>query len=232
MANCPDGLTSGFGVPDSLRSALCSTRSYFGKDHNGFGVYVAGSGCFIGNTGRQSVVMTAAHNLYHPVLKRKARWVNFQFGRVGQNFMASRTLSSGNVPIEFIRGVNALHEWDFALARIPLLRSDRFTPLPIEKSTATGETGKILVGYPNEGACKGLFKPYHTVVSVTPSSPANYSYRNQETYRGMSGGPLIGKTTDGGEYVSYGVHTLGRSNIPHRAVRFSEPVMRRIHGWL
>lgn len=227
----PDGLRSGFGIAAPLRNAVCSTRSYFGRDHNGLGVYQAGTGFFVGNIRGSSAVMTAAHNLYNQELGRKAKCVKFHFGRRGQTALASRELRGAKVPREFLYGHSQLHRWDFALAIVSRLGSDRFVPLPIERSTALGETGKLIVGYPNEGRCSGMFLPYHSIVRVTPSSSNNYDYNNQETYQGMSGGPLIGRTQDDQQLVAYGLHTLGESSFAHRAIRFSEPVVRRLQSW-
>jgi V8-like Glu-specific endopeptidase len=231
MASCPSGLSIGFGLSGSLANSVCVSRSYFGRDSSGLGVYVSGTGWLMRTVGNVSIVCTAAHNLYHSDLGRPARWIALYFGRRDESAAASRSVKRALFPDEF-RDDYAPVQWDFGIAFIDALGSDRFHPIAPRGSTAVGDTEKLLVGYPNEGACKGRFQPYHAQVAVFPSGPSNYGYRPQTTYVGMSGGPLLARPD--GTLLSYGVHVRGDSGDPngHRAVRFTPPVLARILDWL
>lgn len=232
MAQCPDGYSRGFGIPQKLRPAVCMTRSYFGKASNGLGIWMAGSGFLISMKSRSCGVLTAAHNIYHPQYRRKAQWVDFYFKRDGQVELAKRRMTRANVPREFTAGGANHYEWDFAIAWMGAVLPDRFRPIKVATSTATHTTQKILVGYPNEGRCNATFRPRHAQFAVKPYGPNTYSYLDQPSYGGLSGGPLLSQPSLNEELSAYGLHTLGGRNGDPRAIRFSPPVIRRLRGWV
>lgn len=224
---CPDGLIPGFGLPEYLRRSVCLSRSYFGKDRTGLGVYLSGTAFLIETDAVRSILLTAAHNVYHPGLGRAAEWVDCYFGRSGDSSAASRQMRSARYPDEFDDDSTAPESWDFAAIRVNPVDPGRFTPIPLRESSSPNDTEKIIVGYPAEGACQGTFRPFHAMLTVFPSSPVNYKYRAQQTYVGLSGAPLLTTTEP---YGAFGLHIRGGAG--HRAVRFTRPVLNRISAWL
>jgi V8-like Glu-specific endopeptidase len=228
MADCPDGLVPGFGPGDAIPNAVCATRSFFGSDAAGLDIIVSGTGYLIRSGANGSFVLTAAHNLHHPDFDREVLAMDLFFGRHGEVAAERRALAGIAFPPEYAESF-APPQWDFGVARVAMLNAN-FRPIPLAASTAAGDTGKIIVGYPDDGDCKDSFEPYHANFQVFPSGPSNYGYRDQMTYVGMSGAPLL--AMQGGQVVSsFGIHIRGPApGEPdrHRGVRFSPAVLERI----
>ncbi len=226
---CPDDLQLGFGISRSESSAICQMQSYFGIGNNGLGVYRSGTGTLFESGSSLRHVITAAHNLYDHTTSRNARWVSLWFRRRGGHSLATRAALECFVPDEFRESSTALAEHDFGVVRVKPLSRDRFRGVVLGNSSLPGPSPKMLIGYPNEGDCKGKRQPFHSVFTVRPSGPRNYSYDSQETYAGMSGGPLL--TRNGRQLTSYGVHIRGNGNEKSRAVRFVPVIRRSVLNW-
>lgn len=223
---CPDGLVPGAGLDQRLRRSICSTRSFFGRDAYGAAVYAAGTGVLIDTVGQSSFVLTAAHNIWDPVLRTGAKWVGLHFGRDGDSWNATRDMVDARYPAEFDDDGSAPVAWDFALIRVKALGADRFTPIALEESLDDAKAR--LVGYPNEGSCKGRFAPYHAIASLKAASADAFRYANQATYQGMSGGPLL----TAGQPMVRVIGTHVRGGMGARAVRHSKPMIARTRQWI
>lgn len=235
--SCPAGLASGFGVSAAESAAICFLKSYFGIGSDGLGVYATGTGLLIEAGASARHVVTAAHNVCRHGLDisgrgRKAVWTSLWFRRNGSNSFATRDVIQYSYPDRFAAASSAPADSDYAILRVNPLASDRFGGVTLAESTASGETDKLLVGYPDEGGCQGSAKPWHARLVVAPSGPANYGYKPQPTYAGMSGGPLFTRVARGGSLRCWGIHIRGGDAEPHRAIRFSAPVLTEIDTWL
>lgn len=231
MANCPDGLSPGFGISAPASNAVCFIKSYFGIGPDGLGLYKSGSGMLFDSGARSRHVVTAAHNIYDHTTRRNAIWASMYFGRVGNMSMATRDATAMFTPDAFRAADEAPPTSDFGVMRINPLGTDRFSGIPLALSTATGETRKLLIGYPDDGICKGDCRPYSATLTVAPLGASNYRYNDQSTYIGMSGGPLLSNGSDGSELRSFGLHIRGEENA-ERAIRFSQPVYDQIMAWI
>lgn len=223
MPICPEGLNAGFALDPLVANAICSIRTDFGP------VIRNGTGWLARTEDGSSVIVTAAHNLFHPQQGLAAQQVELFFGREGFASTASRTAEGFDFPQQFVAS-GALPRWDFGLIRVNALDPAQCRPIPLVQSTSPNDTDKLIVGYPDEDDCANTFMPYNVRATVFPASPFEYGYRgNVATYRGMSGGPHLGDV-DGG-IVSYGIlvrgPVAGQPNVP-RAVRFSATVLQGI----
>lgn len=230
MPECPDGLSSGFGVPAPVPAAICFVKSYFGIGPGGLGSYRSGSGMLFDSGTRSRHVVTAAHNLYDHDTARLAVWTSLYFGRAGGMSMATRDATAMFVPDDFRNASEPPAECDYGVLRINPLGPDRFPAIPLAVSTATAATEKLLIGYPDDGACQGRCQPYNARFWVTPLGATNYAYTAQDTYVGMSGGPLL-TNVEGSGLRCFGVHIRGAPNA-ERAIRFAQPVYDQIMHWV
>ena len=228
---CPDQLDPGFGIAPPHRNAICFAKSYFGIGPDGLGIYRTGTGFLIDSGNVRRHVLTAAHNVFHHNVRREAQWISLWFGRNGATALATRDATGWSFPQAFEDADIAPGDCDYALLRINPLGADRFDGLTFAVSSAQGLTEKLLVGYPDEGTCKGKAEPWHVRLSVEPSSPKNYRYIDQPTYAGMSGGPLLTGNTAGDGYKAWGIHIRGGDTEQQRAIRFSESVYEEIMSW-
>jgi V8-like Glu-specific endopeptidase len=226
MPDCPEGFEIGFGIPGPMSNAICFTNSSFGN-----GNYVAGTGMLFKTTSTASYVVTAGHNIYRHELAREAEWIGIYFGREGERYLASRDAKKWYVRDAFIESADRLAKHDFGVLKVCPLGGDRFKPIPLGLVTNPNSTSKLLIGYPNEGACSGSRQPYHAEFVVSPSGSSNYTYDGQPTYAGMSGGPLLARETIAGPILSYGLHIQANSPDGVSAVRLSADVQDQINIW-
>ena len=211
----------------SVRREPISARTPQGDD-----IFWNGTGYLFRTTGGTSAIATAAHNLYHPQRRLRAQAIEVNFGRDGGSTVGQRAMRSCFYRQQFVQ-TGGSPEWDYGVIEVDALPLDQFPEIPLILSTAAGDTRKLLAGYPDAGGCKDTFIPYHATFTVFPCSASNYGYRNQVTYTGMSGGPLLGRTDDDA-LVSYGIHVRGPAsanpNAP-RAIRFSASILQDMQGW-
>lgn len=229
---CPDQLTPGFGIDSPSSAALCFLKSYFGIGPDGLGLYRSGTGFLIDSGSQRRHILTAAHNVYHHGVRREARWISLWFRRNASQSLATRDATDWSFPDAFRAAPSAPGDSDYALLRCKPLGADRFSGFPLAVSTAAGETEKLLIGYPDEDRCRGKAEPYHARLAVAPSGPNTYRYRDQMTYAGMSGGPLLTRSQQTGDLTAWGIHTRGGATEMQRAIRFSADVHAEIMSWI
>jgi V8-like Glu-specific endopeptidase len=233
MARCPDGLAAGFGLPSNIANSICLIKSDFGIQNNGLKKIVTGTGVHVANRRRSSFVATAGHNIYDHDLKKLARRIECWFARRADNSMAYRNVEDAFVRDEFSSAREAIAEHDFGLLRVSSLGVDRFPGIGIEQTSAEIDLAARLTGYPDEGACSGSFKPFHVDAVLRSVGSELFDYAVVvNSYRGMSGGPLVGRRQRDMQVVAYGLHFRGPNDDNVRAIRFSSGVVNTYRDWL
>lgn len=229
MANCPEGLTPGFGVGKSAALAICLLRTDFGIV-DGTRRLRFGSGMLFKTAGQSSFVVTAGHNIYDHAFDRTARKMTLWFGRKGGVDMAKREGQAWNAAAAFTAATTPIAGDDFGVVRVRVLGSDRFTPIELADPSALSTPNRLLTGYPNEDACQGKFMPYNVLLNTSDFGETNYRYADEPTYLGMSGGPLLARPSQTATIACYGIHIRGAASAA-RGVRFAPRVRQEIASW-
>lgn len=228
---CPDGLDPGFGLEEKFHAAICQIRSRFEPEPGGLDHFEWGTGLLFRNRNTSSYILTAAHVIFSPRLRRYCARAELFFPIPGEDRRAVRVAQNRWVPEAFENSTLADPRWDFGVFRTKEVSGPNVSPVPLFRNTAPRTAPMLLTGYPNEGACSGSGRVFHGVSDTQAVGDGNFDYAALQTYAGMSGGPLLHELDD--RLACWGVHIRGEDpEEPRRAVRLNDRNIRIIANWL
>jgi hypothetical protein len=242
MSNYP-GLLAGTGLlPLYLAESIARVAAVFGDPAGGQTEY--GTGFLVRRKDGSSYLATAAHVLFKTDFDYP-RQVTIWLGQRGGSCAKAVTVMDAQpspffVPEEFKRQPLSATGSDYGLVRIDdpggtLLAFHHF----IASSAAPVQNVVRLYGYPKNNDEPQSGDPYYTILEAVPEGSECFSYAHvpdqpgpsaPATYKGMSGGPLIGNSTTDKTDRVFGIHTRGGTDI--RAVRMSDKVRAAMKGWI
>ena len=236
------GLFAGIGLlPQHLADSIAQVRAFFGDPAGGKIEY--GTGFLIRQAGNRSYLATAAHVLFKRDYGLPVR-IEVYLGQRSDSCAKALTIYGQDkpffVPDEFTGSNNPPAGSDYGLIRIDndagsLANFHHF----VASSANPVQSIVRLYGYPKDGINPQSDDPYYTVLEAIPEGTECFSYAHTPdqpaptapaTYRGMSGGPLIGNSSTDRTNRVFGIHTRGDDGI--RATRMSETVRNTMKSWI
>lgn len=242
MSDYP-GLMAGTGLlPQHLANSIAQVASVFGGPASG--VTEHGTGFLVRRKDGKSYLVTAAHVLFKPPFGYPRR-VTLLFGQWSDSYAMAVTVEAGPgepfvVADEFRQMPVPSAGSDFGLVRITDPQGDLANYHHFIASSADPVQSIVrLYGYPKNDNDPQSDDPFYTVLEAVPEGSQSFSYAHiadqqgptaPATYRGMSGGPLIGNSSTDQTDRVFGIHTRGGTDV--RAVRMSSKVRNTLKGWI
>lgn len=242
MSNYP-GLMAGTGLlPQHLADSIAQVAAVFGDPAGGTTEH--GAGFLIRRADGRSYLATAAHVLFKSGFGYPQK-VSIRLGQRSDSCAIAKTVTvDAGAPFvvtdAFRTQPNPPASSDFGLVRIDDPQGDLANYHHFIASSADPVQSIVrLYGYPKNGPALQSDDPYYTVLEAVPEGTECFSYAHvpdqpgptaPATYRGMSGGPLVGNSSTDQTDRVFGIHTRGGSDI--RAVRMSPAVRNTMKSWI
>lgn len=209
-------------VDDSIRrpySSICQLRMDFLKSPSEARGLHRGTGCFI----RSNILLTAAHNILHPIYGQ-AETIEVVIGRRVVTLRNKKIDGPFYIPerwrAQVYQGLVSFSPFDYGIIRLPnhydlgIFRMRPSIPKDIKVVTVSGFRSATVVGTP-EILLRRTGK-LHYGVNNNPNKPWRKLVYDINTDDGVSGGPIYYKVTKPSLlYHQIGIHSGQPRNKPY-----------------
>lgn len=237
------GLLAGTGLlPQNLADSIAQVVVKFGDPAGG--PIERGTGFLYRRKPGVGYLATAAHVIFKHGHGFPGQ-VTIRFGMRSNGPIRTVTLGTNLdercfVPAGFSGTASPPADADFGLIRIddPNGHLANFHAFSVSSVMPTQNIVRLF-GYPAHPGAAQSDDPHHAILEVVAAGQSNFEYAHVSaqndpstpiTYRGMSGGPLIGNSSTDQTNRVFGIHTRGDDGI--RAVRMSQPVRTAMRTWI